>query len=69
MDIYIVTVRHTPASDHNPAAKQTGVCPHSLECTDVTGAHHSFLVTAPTAEDARAIIAAEDIHVTRVERT
>jgi hypothetical protein len=43
---YLVTVKLPKNPAHNPRAKQTGQCPFSDECTDVTGEHHSFLTNA-----------------------
>lgn len=60
----IVTVKLPKNSAHNPHSKQTGQCPFSDECTDVTGEHHSFL----TGADGLETLHAEGTHVTRVER-
>lgn len=69
MNMYIVTIKLPRNPDHDPKNKITGLCPFSNACSDSTGAHHSFLSSALTEEDARQD--ADDRgfkHVTRVER-
>ena len=56
MATYIMTVRmleKNPA--HDPQHKQSGRCPVSGYCTDVTGEHHSFLLEAFDDVAARAL--------------
>lgn len=49
---YIVTVRMLEKNpDHDPRSKQSGRCPVSGYCTDVTGEHHSYLLTGVSGED------------------
>jgi hypothetical protein len=60
---YLVTVKLPKNPAHNPRAKQTGPCPFSDECTDVTGEHHTFLTNAAGLAELRT----GDTHVTRVE--
>jgi hypothetical protein len=63
--MYIVTVKFPRDPDHDPKNKQTGACPVSEHCTDVTGQHHSFLaVTKADLELAKATYE----HITRIER-
>lgn len=64
---YIVTVKKASPMPHNPADKQVGECTASEVCTDVTGAHHSFLVGAYSATQAHRIAAQHYSHITRVE--
>jgi len=61
---WIVTVKLPKNSGHNPRAKQTGPCPFSDECTDVTGEHHSFLTGPGGLETLRE----NGTHITRTER-
>jgi hypothetical protein len=61
---YIVTIKVPRNSEHDPHNKQTGRCPLSPECTDVTGEHHSALMTGTTLAGLRAT----GVHITRVER-
>jgi len=53
MASFIVTVRQPKQAGHDPHNKKTGVCTWSNYCTDVTGEHHSFLVTNVSEEQAR----------------
>jgi hypothetical protein len=67
---YIVTLKlaRNVFRPHDPANKVTGPCPLSgHECTDLTGVHHSVVVDAQTAADARVHFTSQGIHVTRVE--
>jgi hypothetical protein len=70
METYIVTVKLERHSDHDPANKQTGECPVSSRCTDVTGQHHSFLTQGLNEKYIRERLEAEPnpIHVTRIEK-
>lgn len=60
---YLVTVKMPKNPAHDPRAKQTGPCPFSDSCTDVTGEHHTFLTNAAGLAELRT----GDTHVTRVE--
>lgn len=71
---YIITIRLRRNPDHDPQHKVTGPCPvgpgplsgqHPLECTDVTGEHHSFLWEAPDIEQAKRNW--QNLHITRIE--
>lgn len=61
---YIVTVKLPQHPDHNPRDKKTDGCVASRECTDATGAHHSFIVETDRLHE----VLARYAHVTRVER-
>ena len=61
---YIVTIKLPKNPNHNPRDKKTGACPLSSECTDVTGEHHSGLVTFEELEGMRD----SGVHITRVEK-
>ena len=53
---------------HDPRNKKIGVCPVSgVLCTDITGAHHSFIVEAAYLHDAWAIAKSKAPRVTRLE--
>lgn len=68
MTAYVVTVKLPRNEAHDPRNKVTAPCPVSgRECTDQTGEHHSVLVEAQSATEARDRFTAEGIHVTRVE--
>jgi len=69
MNMYIVTVKLKLDVEHDPKNKKTGPCPITGNpCTDVTGAHHSFLVAAETKEDARDKARSDGFsHITRIE--
>jgi len=60
---YIVTIKLPKNKEHDPRNKKTGACPMSSECTDVTGQHHSGLVTFEELEGMRS----SGVHITRVE--
>ena len=64
---FLVTVKLPRRDDHDPAHKVTGRCPvpPHFHCTDVTGQHHTVLVTAESAEGAAARF--PGWHITRVE--
>lgn len=49
---YLVTFKGRRNPEHNPRAKQTGACPVSTQCTDVTGEHHTLLVVGDAALEA-----------------
>jgi hypothetical protein len=71
MKFFIVTVKLPRNPDHNPRSKVTGKCPtNGIDCTDVTGEHHSFLVSAEDdvihVEEIRDFYT-QNYHVTRVE--
>lgn len=63
--IFIVTVKEPRNPDHDPHNKQVGKCRFSEYCTDVTGQHHSLLVSAPDEADVRAQFSKTQI--TRIE--
>lgn len=67
---YLVTVKLQKNPNHNPRKKIAGVCPVNSEgwCTDVTGEHHTVLVTDISAERAGESFKTQGFHVTRVER-
>jgi hypothetical protein len=67
VSLYIVTVKLPKKPEHDPDNKRMGACAMSPECSDVTGEHHSYLVTAETADAARANGEERFGHVTRVE--
>src|SRR4051812_9245109 len=67
VSLYIVTVKLPAVVDHNPFNKRTEACAVSPECTDATGEHHSYLVTADTADAAAADGRERFGHITRVE--
>ena len=66
---YVITVKYPRNPDHNPRDKKTGLCPHSSECSDSTGAHHSFIVMAYSMSHAVLIVDKHypKIHITRIE--
>jgi len=61
--MYIITVKLSKHPQHDPRNKKTGPCPYSINCTDVTGEHHSFIGDDNVLEAVRA----SGVHVTRVE--
>lgn len=69
--LYLITVKVEKNPDHNPRDKKTGPCPvNGKPCTDVTGEHHTFMVSLDddlSAEDVREIYQGCDYRVTRVE--
>jgi len=66
-DDFIVTVKLKKNPEHDPKNKVEGHCPMGDgHCTDVTGEHHSFLVTGTTVGDIRARWS--DYHITRIEQ-
>lgn len=68
MASFIITIKLPKDPDHDPHNKITAACPYSDECSDATGAHHSFLRTNfATANEARAFYVALGQHVTRIE--
>jgi len=70
MPFYLVTVKLPKNSNHDPHNKVTGLCPLSGSdgkvCTDVTGEHHTFMVSAKDIEDAKEV-ASKYKHITRIE--
>jgi len=69
MNLFIVTVKLRLDVDHDPRNKKTGPCPVSGKpCTDVTGAHHSFIVSALDETAARRLTEDNGFsHITRIE--
>lgn len=66
--LYMVTVTVEGTVGHNPLSKVSGPCPVTgKRCTDVTGKHHTFLVSARVGADEVRDIYAKTHHVTRVE--
>jgi hypothetical protein len=67
---FLVTVRLPKRSGHDPGNKVTDPCPVNPEkvCTDVTGAHHTFLWGGANLETAHHYWSeVEGYHVTRIE--
>lgn len=69
---FLVTVKLPPrkAAPHDPQNKVIGPCPVNPDkvCTDVTGAHHTFLWDGANLETARHYWSeVEGYHVTRIE--
>lgn len=70
MRIFIVTVKLDKDPHHNPRAKVTGECRmrRNMNCTDVTGEHHSILMAAVSRERVAEVLARKGIrHITRIE--
>jgi hypothetical protein len=69
MKRWIVTVKTKQDKQHNPHDKKRGPCLFSDDCTDVTGAHHSFIVLAQTVKEVKDVVKRVygDIHITRIE--
>lgn len=68
--LYLVTVKLRKNPEHNPRQKVTGPCPvNGQPCDDVTGEHHTFLVTTTenSVEAVRKTAMERYGHVTRVE--
>jgi len=63
---YIVTIKVPNDKDHDPKNKQTGNCIVSSKCTDKTGAHHSYLVEAPSIDEIKGKLVNK--HITRIEK-
>jgi hypothetical protein len=66
MTQYIVTIRILATSGHDPHNKKTGTCLVSDNCTDQTGAHHSFLTSGTSCQEVQERYQ-HQFHVTRVE--
>jgi hypothetical protein len=66
---FLVTVKLPRNPAHNPRAKVTGACPLApeVQCTDVTGEHHTYLAMANDEAAAREQAQREYGHVTRIE--
>lgn len=69
--LFLVTVKLPRNPDHNPRAKVTAPCQlgSGLECTDVTGEHHTYLVEATSRNTAQQHAEQHHGHVTRIEET
>ena len=68
---YIFTVKLARNPQHDPRNKQTGECPVSDYCTDVTGEHHSFIVQVADQAGLEArirMLKDQEIHLTRIEQ-
>lgn len=69
----VVTVKLPRNPQHNPRNKQSGRCPLSeklgyyIQCTDITGEHHSIPFEGLTEKDIRKNIALLNLHITRIE--
>ena len=61
--MYIVTIKLPKNPAHDPRNKRVGPCPVSTHCTDVTGEHHSLLVSV----DELPAIRQRFSHITRIE--
>jgi hypothetical protein len=66
---YLVTVKVARNPDHDPTAKRTGECPLSMQCTDVTGQHHTVIVQAVDDDEALRLAQGLGVHITRIERS
>ncbi|HEY6019073.1 MAG TPA: hypothetical protein VIY48_04010 [Candidatus Paceibacterota bacterium] len=67
--LYAVTVKLPKNPEHDPHNKQTGACPAGdgeSVCTDVTGEHHTILITADDQDHAKFLVRNYK-HVTRIE--
>lgn len=65
---FIVTVKIRRDIKHDPRNKVTGTCPVSSMCTDLTGAHHSYLTTGFSVSEVLEMARLNGWeHVTRVE--
>jgi len=59
----LVTVKLPNNPKHDPYNKKSGECPVTgRRCTDITGAHHTFMADVFAAEDIK-----KRFHVTRIE--
>ena len=72
MTLFIVTIKMDLNTKPYPHIKKIGICPwHNRRCTDITGAHHSFLTiwedNTPIEKIVKYYQEQEGIHVTRVE--
>jgi hypothetical protein len=63
----IVTIKIDRNPRHDPFNKQTGNCPCSNTCTDMTGAHHSYLEEGTSIEDIEKKAKSKYKHITRIE--
>jgi len=63
--MWIITVKLSRNPNHDPHNKKTGACSVSEYCTDVTGEHHSFLVTTESELELTKVTYK---HITRIER-
>ena len=68
---FLVTVKLARNPNHDPKNKKTGQCPVFMlsTCTDMTGEHHSGLVSydgSVTLEQVHAVWSMQ-YHVTRIE--
>jgi hypothetical protein len=69
-ELYIVTIKIKQGLKHDPNNKLTGPCETSDTCTDLTGAHHCFLIAASNVGQAKR--KTQDrygaVHITRIEK-
>lgn len=65
LQLQLVTVKLPKNPRHDPKNKVTGICPVGFDhvCTDMTGEHHTIVVTSAAA--LREL--SKSVHVTRVE--
>ena len=63
----IVTIKIDKNPRHDPSNKQIGKCPCSNICTDMTGAHHSYLEEGISMEDIEKKAKSKYKHITRIE--
>ncbi len=67
--ICIVTVRIDAEKDHDPQNKQRGPCPiQTGSCTDISGAHHSYLESGNDINEIEAKAGKSFNHITRIEQ-
>lgn len=68
--LVLVTVKLPRNPNHDPRNKVTGDCPvNDLPCTDVTGEHHTLMLSAMEVADAEDCVRRDypGIHITRSE--
>lgn len=69
----VVTIRLPRNPRHDPRHKVTGKCPLSdilgyhIQCTDVTGEHHSIPFEGMNESDIRLNLNRYNLHITRIE--
>lgn len=65
--MYVVTIKSERRPEHDPRNKRTGTCRCSVECSDVTGQHHSYVTSGVSVAAVTESAKEEWGHVTRVE--
>lgn len=70
MDQFLVTVKIPRNPAHDPFNKIAGTCPVSgAHCTDITGQHHTLLVSAQNIDQLqRTIVFPDGASLTRIEK-